>query len=998
MSLMKKLPILALAFIALAACSKSSTNPPPLDGGNPRFTKPAGHIAVSFKVDATANKDNNRAGYQHYTDGQLQWKGSFLYDEATNVLTKDVSWAGEVGPYPLLYDDGPIASGGHETADGVAGDGIFSVEVYVKPDASADTTYEYGLTNEFGYWIWEGPNGTFNVPANGTQDVTGGQFKITSFGPHDMKVLIDVNHMHPDYEGFNTATDRVFLKGSMNSWTPVQLLDNGLKGDTTAGDGIYTYIHKENMGIHDGLLQMDQHVQFVFVFCYGETCTGRTGIEYKIMGNAVDTGVTAFSNASGNWAEEDIILEMESRGRAKNTTIIIGRGKTGEEAPQILLVEPGRGPTAGNTPITITGSNFRTGATVTFGGITATEVNVASAGTITCKTPAHAEGSVDVVVRNSDNTFGTYPRGYRYADGQQQSVIGWAQLMTTTMTVTKNQTSGELKGQVWVEGVTDGTGRGATVIAKIGYGPNASNPSVDESGWSWFAATYKEDAGNNDVYAGMLTIPTAGTYSFCYKFSVDGGTSWTYADGDTQGSTNGYQPASSGTITVKEPSQPEVGWATLMEPLTQTVSVGETTATLYARVWADGVTNTAGQGADLTAELGYGPDNAEPATWPGANWKAATYDRDQSNDDVYKGVLTVNTEGSYDYCFRFKMTGESNWTYADNNGTGDGYTPANAGTLNVNQAGGNTPRITQLNPAFGQVAGGEEITLTGTNLGGATMKLDGQAVTVKSINSPTNTELKFDTPAHAASDISITVTTTEGSASKTFTYVLKGTPVVDGTIGEGATDWHAHHKVAEFTPSSCPAFTDAWGADNILRKLYVAYDDTRLYIGLKGSIQNQTGNAFLIYIDRDYGASTGVVDMDAGGDDSGKLDNTLSSVAYVQAPGFGAEFALGARRSETDPWAIGEVTDGTSDLVGWRDIVSNPADFHWKSGTVKAGSEYLEASITWTEFGGKPTGKMALFVRMGSWNGDSLANQTLPVDNCGNTPQIVQQVVTFDVK
>jgi hypothetical protein len=65
-------------------------------------------------------------------------------------------------------------------------------------------------------------------------------------------------------------------------------------------------------------------------------------------------------------------------------------------APTIGSIVPNSGPTAGGTTVVITGTNL-TGGTVTFGGLPAT-CTVDSATQITCTSPAHAAGPVDVVV------------------------------------------------------------------------------------------------------------------------------------------------------------------------------------------------------------------------------------------------------------------------------------------------------------------------------------------------------------------------------------------------------------------------------------------------------------------------------------------------------------------------------------------------------------------------------------------------------------------------
>ncbi|MEA2328342.1 MAG: hypothetical protein QOE68_3301 [Thermoanaerobaculia bacterium] len=74
-------------------------------------------------------------------------------------------------------------------------------------------------------------------------------------------------------------------------------------------------------------------------------------------------------------------------------------------APTISSVAPNTGLTSGGTPVTITGTNFQSGATVTFGALPATDVSVVSDTSITARTPlgpASQQLAVDVVVTNPD--------------------------------------------------------------------------------------------------------------------------------------------------------------------------------------------------------------------------------------------------------------------------------------------------------------------------------------------------------------------------------------------------------------------------------------------------------------------------------------------------------------------------------------------------------------------------------------------------------------------
>jgi plastocyanin len=86
----------------------------------------------------------------------------------------------------------------------------------------------------------------------------------------------------------------------------------------------------------------------------------------------------------------------------------------GPSAPTLNGVAPSSGSTAGGTAVTLSGSGFVSGATVTFGGTAASNVTVSSGGTITATTPARAAGTVDVVVTNPDGQTARLAGGFTY--------------------------------------------------------------------------------------------------------------------------------------------------------------------------------------------------------------------------------------------------------------------------------------------------------------------------------------------------------------------------------------------------------------------------------------------------------------------------------------------------------------------------------------------------------------------------------------------------------
>jgi len=99
----------------------------------------------------------------------------------------------------------------------------------------------------------------------------------------------------------------------------------------------------------------------------------------------------------------------------RNGTGVLADGFVYHAAPDIAAVNPGHGPEAGGTSVTITGSGFsEIGVTnVTFDGAAAGNVAVVDAETITCTTPAHAAGTVDVAVSN-DFGSDSLPGGFVY--------------------------------------------------------------------------------------------------------------------------------------------------------------------------------------------------------------------------------------------------------------------------------------------------------------------------------------------------------------------------------------------------------------------------------------------------------------------------------------------------------------------------------------------------------------------------------------------------------
>jgi hypothetical protein len=92
-------------------------------------------------------------------------------------------------------------------------------------------------------------------------------------------------------------------------------------------------------------------------------------------------------------------------------------------APTVLGISPVGGPLGGGTAVTITGTGFVSGATVTIGGTPATRVIWGSALSITAVTPSHAGGAVNVVVTNQDTQSGIGTGFFPYANAPTVTLI-----------------------------------------------------------------------------------------------------------------------------------------------------------------------------------------------------------------------------------------------------------------------------------------------------------------------------------------------------------------------------------------------------------------------------------------------------------------------------------------------------------------------------------------------------------------------------------------------
>ncbi len=115
-------------------------------------------------------------------------------------------------------------------------------------------------------------------------------------------------------------------------------------------------------------------------------------------------------------------------------------------------------------------------------------------------------------------------------------------------------------------------------------------------------------------------------------------------------------------------------------------NVGVASPTIYAVVFAEGVTQGAGQGSGLEGELGWG-SGTDPAAF---EYSSMTFnvDKDGINpgdlaNDEYGGAVIADEIGTFRYAARFRRTGDDVWTYCDLDGNENGIDADQLGVLEV---------------------------------------------------------------------------------------------------------------------------------------------------------------------------------------------------------------------------------------------------------------------------------------------------------------------------
>lgn len=153
----------------------------------------------------------------------------------------------------------------------------------------------------------------------------------------------------------------------------------------------------------------------------GGTVVTITGTGFQAGASVAFGALSSPTVTVASSTEIDAISPPESSGTAAITVTNPGgqsaslpSGFTFSSGPSLSTISPNTGPVTGGTTVTISGSGFQSGASVSFGGIAATSVKLVSSTQIQAVSPVSPAGTVTIVVTNSDSQGATLGSAFTY--------------------------------------------------------------------------------------------------------------------------------------------------------------------------------------------------------------------------------------------------------------------------------------------------------------------------------------------------------------------------------------------------------------------------------------------------------------------------------------------------------------------------------------------------------------------------------------------------------
>jgi len=440
--------------------------------------------------------------------------------------------------------------------------------------------------------------------------------------------------------------------------------------------------------------------------------------------------------------------------KANGDSTSAGSAFTYQIGPSISTVSPSAGALAGGTALTITGTNFISGATVDLGGSACIGATVVSSTSITCTTAASVAGSVNVTVTNPSLVSTTQINGYTFQAAPTVTAIspdGGATAGATSVTIT---------GTGFVTGATVNIDASACTGVTV-----VSSTSITCTSPAHALGTVAVSVTNADTQSGSLAAsftyraaPTVTSIAPTSGFAIGGTAVTITGTGFLAGASVDFGGSACASITVVSPT-----------------SITCTTAAHAAGAITLTVTNTDTQSGNLAAAYTYNNAPTVTSVSPNAGALAGTTAVTITGTDFVAGA-TVDFGGSACTGVTVVSPTSITCTTSAHAAGSTAVTVTNVDTQFGALANGYTyqaaPTVTSISPNAGALAGGTAITITGTGfITGAAVDLGGSACA--SITVVNATSITCTTTAHAAGAITATVTnadTQNGNLAAAYTY------------------------------------------------------------------------------------------------------------------------------------------------------------------------------------------------------------------------------------
>ncbi len=483
-------------------------------------------------------------------------------------------------------------------------------------------------------------------------------------------------------------------------------------------------------------------------------------------------------------------------------------------APTVTGLSLTSGSTAGGTTVLVSGTNFSGTTAIDVGGTAATSYTVLDDSDISIVIPAGSAGAVHVTVTTNNGTSST-------TTADEFTFLATAAPTVTGLGTSSGSTAGGASVVITGTNFSSGStvsfgGFSASVVYTSSTSLTATAPALPVGTYDVTVTTPSDTSAtsSSDVFtvtaASLPTVSSLGTTSG----SSAGGTSVVITGTNFTGAVGvffGDEPASSFTVT-SSTSITATAPAQLAGAVDVTVSTYAGTSATSSSTQFSYSAASAAAVSGLSSSSGSTAGN-DTITISGSNFTSAT-------EVLFGGVdassFTIVSSSSITAVTPPEFAGTVDLKVVTPSGNS-----ASSSSDEYTFSAATAPSVSSLSTSSGSTAGGDTITISGSNFDGLLgVSFGGVAATV---TAATSTSVTVVSPSQAAGTVDVTVTTTAGTSTTVsadqFTYNAASAPSVSGldvTSGPTTGDTTVTIQGSDFTGASEVDFGSVAAAVNFV--------------------------------------------------------------------------------------------------------------------------------------------------------------------------------------